>query len=71
MGFDAIWHVLVLLFVLAIIVLAVRLLRGLGRGGVASAGTEARLRELDSLKARGLVTEAEYQRQRSAIIGGV
>lgn len=71
MGFDAIWHVLLLLFVLAIIVLAVRLLRGLGRSGGAGADTETRLRELDSLKARGLVTETEYQRQRSAIIGEV
>jgi hypothetical protein len=75
MGFDSIWHLLILVIVLAvpvaIIVLIVRLVRGLSRRASPAPSTEARLRELASLKARGLVTEAEYERQRRAIIGDV
>ncbi|MEY2150171.1 SHOCT domain-containing protein [Rhodanobacter sp. 115] len=75
MGFDSIWHLLILVIVLAvpvaIIVLIVRLVRGLSRRAGPGPSTEARLRELASLKARGLVTEAEYERQRRAIIGDV
>lgn len=75
MGFDSIWHLLILVIVLAvpvaIIVLIVRLVRRLSRGTGPVPSTEVRLRELASLKARGLVTEAEYERQRRAIIGDV
>ncbi|TAM15887.1 MAG: SHOCT domain-containing protein [Rhodanobacter sp.] len=78
MGFDSIWHLLILVIVLAVpvaiivlIVLIVRLVRGLSRRAGPGPSTEARLRELASLKARGLVTDAEYERQRRAIIGDV
>ncbi|MDO1528991.1 SHOCT domain-containing protein [Fulvimonas sp. R45] len=64
---DGLFHWLILAVPVAIIALVVRLVRRASRG----ASSEARLRELAALKARGLVTESEYERQRRAIIGDV
>lgn len=33
--------------------------------------TEARLNELGDLKSKGLITEAEYERQRASILGNI
>jgi len=55
-------------FILGLIVVGIRLLlRGLSR----PKGSEERLKELDSLRSRGLITEEEYQKQRQTILAQI
>jgi hypothetical protein len=75
----SIWHLIVLVLVVAIPIAAVILIVALvNRGNRQPAppgapppierGVEARLRDLDALRARGVVTEAEYAERRAAIL---
>ena len=40
-------------------------------GNALAAGFEARLKQLDTLKQRGLITDAEYQKKRQDILGAL
>ena len=84
MGSFSIWHWMamagmvagfvasVLLLWLILRTLVLRLLSLSGASSVASpASTESRLRELDDLRAKGLITSDEYDSQRSVILQGV
>jgi hypothetical protein len=80
MGSFSILHWIILLFFIAIPILAVILIvslvnRSTRRAGPPGAvpppierGVEARLRDLDALRARGVITEAEYTERRAAIL---
>lgn len=79
MGAFSIWHLAVLLVLLCggmgivgvVLWQVVRLVRP-SRGAVARLPSVAeRLRELDVLKAEGLISAAEYERQRAAIVQGI
>lgn len=76
------WHVLVILGVLlvfalvitAIVVPIVLVSRGQGssdRGAPTPRSVEARLRELDDLRNRGVISPVEYETQRATIINGL
>ncbi|MEN5209175.1 hypothetical protein ABE493_13740 [Stenotrophomonas terrae] len=73
MGMFSIWYLLILLFVSAlaasvvglIVWLAVRASRAPGNP-VATA--QQRLRQLEELKAQGLITDEECARQRAAVV---
>lgn len=70
MGSFSVWHWLILLCVLGIPAVIVGLIiwfvsRASKRRQLP---TEDRLRELSSLKSKGLISEDEYERQRSAIL---
>lgn len=87
MGGFSIWHAVVLLVLLGfpvligvVVWLAVRARRrghpsaaaGLAPPPLPPAATvEARLRALDDLHARGVIDQAEYERQRQAILATV
>lgn len=59
------WLVVVVMVALLVFVLRVPFRR---RTRESSASIEARLRELQSLKTRGLVTDAEYEERQRAIL---
>ena len=69
----SIWYLLILLFVSAlaasvvglIVWLAVRASRAPGNPVVTA---QQRLRQLEELKAQGLITDEEYARQRAAVV---
>lgn len=71
------WHVLIIVFVLLVIAALVVGVHLLIRAGCRSArktpqqaaDIATRLSELDQLRARGLVTEAEYNAKRAEILG--
>lgn len=71
------WHVLivvVVLLVIAALVVGVHLLiragcRSARKATQQTADVATRLSELDQLRARGLVTEAEYDAKRAEILG--
>lgn len=73
MGMFSIWYLLILLFVSAlaasvvglIVWLAVRASRAPGNPVVTA---QQRLRQLEELKAQGLITDEEYARQRAAVV---
>jgi uncharacterized membrane protein len=87
MGGLSIWHLIIVLVFLAIAAACVGLVVWLstrsarrstaenavdGPHDSASAQpTESRLLQLDDLWAKGVITEAEYEQQRSAIIKGI
>lgn len=83
MGGFSIWHWIILLAVISIPVVAVFLIVVLvNRSNKPPAATgaapppigqsiEARLRDLDALRARGVVTDAEYAERRAAILGSL
>ncbi|MBN6151475.1 SHOCT domain-containing protein [Xanthomonas sp. AmX2] len=87
MGGVSIWHALVLLVLLGfpvligvVVWLAVRARRHSHPSMVAgsappplppAATVEARLRTLEDLHARGVIDQAEYERQRQAILAAV
>lgn len=72
MGSFSIWHWLILLFFIAVpiavIAGAVWLIARSSKRVAPSAPTEKRLWELSSLKSKGLITDAEYEQQRAAIL---
>lgn len=79
MGAFSIWHLVVLLVLLCggmgivglVLWQVVRHARPT-RGAVARLPSAAeRLRQLDVLKAEGLISAAEYERQRAAIVQGI
>ena len=75
MGMFSIWHLLVLLvgfvFFAGGIALVVWLcMRAAGKPGRAG-NAQQRLEQLDELRAKGLLSEAEYQRQRNAIVSSI
>lgn len=83
MGGFSIWHWIILLAVIAIPVVTVFLIVVLvNRSNKPPAipgappppigqSIEARLRDLDALRARGVVTDAEYAERRAAILGSL
>jgi cytochrome c-type biogenesis protein CcmH/NrfG len=69
-------HLIVLLLVVGILAAVVGfvvwlLARASPSVAKSSATTELRLRELSNLKAKGLITDGEFERQRAAIMGNV
>ena len=75
MGMFSIWHLLFLLvgfvFLAGGIALVVWLcVRAAGKPGPGGS-TQQRLRQLDALRLKGLLSEAEYQRQRNAIVSSI
>ncbi|MGH8052898.1 MAG: SHOCT domain-containing protein [Stenotrophomonas sp.] len=78
MGTFSIWHWLVLLFLFAVLVggiggivwLVSRAAKSSPRPA-ASSTTESRLQQLEVLKTKGLISEAEYAQQRAAIVSGI
>lgn len=86
MGGLSIWHLIVVLLLLAAAAGLVGLLvwlfgRSSRRAGIASGVTgsepldaatvESRLLQLDDLWGKGVITESEYEQQRSEIIKGI
>jgi hypothetical protein len=81
MGSSSIWHWLIILFVLGSMMLLVVgaivwMVRASARRGGTTGNTGTRtaaerLAELGSLRARNLITEAEYSERRKAILGEV
>ena len=78
MGMFSIWHLLVLLvgfvFLAGGIALVVWLcVRAAGKpsSGANPLSLQGRLQQLDELRAKGLLSEAEYQRQRGVIVSSI
>ena len=78
MGMFSIWHLLVLfvgfVFLAGGIALVVWLcVRAAGRSGPATGALslQQRLQQLDELRAKGLLSEAEYQQQRGVIVSSI
>ena len=78
MGSFSIWHLLVLLigFVFfaggigLVVWLCIRVARKPSPGAV-TASSQQRLQQLDELRGKGLLSEAEYQQQRAVIVGSI
>ncbi|WP_313319978.1 SHOCT domain-containing protein [Stenotrophomonas sp.] len=73
MGALSIWHLLVLLFLFALAASVVGLIvwlvkLGSRKPGNPVAAAQRRLQQLDELKAKGVITDEEYARQRAAIV---
>jgi uncharacterized membrane protein len=67
----SIWHLLVVLVFLAIsLAIIVYVIRRIARSSSRPA-PESRLYELAELKAKGLISDAEYAQQRADIVRGV
>ena len=79
MGSFSIWHLLVLLVFLGggvgllgvVIWWVTRSARGAATPAAALPSVAERLRQLDALKAEGLISEAEHACQRATIVQGV
>jgi hypothetical protein len=78
MGSFSIWHLLVLLIGLAffaggialVVWLCVRVARKPNTAAV-PASTQQRLQQLEELREKGLLSGAEYQQQRGAIVSSI
>lgn len=78
MGSFSIWHLLVLLIGLVffaggialVVWLCVRVARKPSPRAV-TPSPQQRLQQLDELRGKGLLSEAEYQQQRAAIVGSI
>lgn len=73
MGMFSIWHWLILLFVFALLASVVGLvfwlaMRASNKPGNPVAMARTRLRQLEELKAEGLISNEEYARQRAVIV---
>jgi uncharacterized membrane protein len=72
MGSFSIWHwVILLLFValpIAVIAGIVWLIARAAKRAKPSSSSESRLWELTNLKSKGLISDAEYEQQRAAIL---
>lgn len=78
MGMFSIWHLLILLIAglffaggVTLVVWLCTRAAGKPRPGSAPLGPQQRLQQLEELRGKGLISEAEYQQQRSAILSGI
>jgi hypothetical protein len=69
----SLWHWIIVLLMLGIPAIFLGLLIWFIVRAATKSGrtTESRLQELANLKSKGLVSEAEYEQQRSSIVQGV